>query len=149
MEIRKKMVDDHSHELSELIMDIVKIFKREDPKGYEEIIKAFNGKSADVALLGQGKFHISIQENEIKIVPGIIRGETSTGRGAIAPETLNLIFEGKLTPLEAFFKGDLIARSNSEDLHKVYNTFVKYSKVILKTKEYTELIERFMGICKI
>ncbi len=85
----------------------------------------------------------------VGIEPDAVRVEVSTGRGAVAPETLIAIVEGKLTPLEAFFKGDLIARANSADLHQAYNYFVKFSDAALRSERLQEILVRFRQMCKV
>ena len=136
-------------ELAELAEEAVKVFREENPEAYEELVKAFNGKSVDLAVLGHGRFHVSLETADLSIEPGRVRGKGSTGRGAIAPETLLAITEGKLTPLEAFFKGDLIARASSEELHQTYDYFVKFSDAALRSERLQELLGRFREITKV
>jgi hypothetical protein len=138
-----RQLEESSRELATLSEEAVQAFREENPEPYEELVQAFEGKSADIALLGHGRFHISVQEGQVRIEPNVMRGGASTGRGAITPETLTEIVEGRLTPLEAFFKGDLIARANSADLHQVYDYFVKFSDAALRSERLRELLGRF------
>lgn len=132
-----------SKKLSRMAMKSVDIFKKENPKEFKELVKQFEGKSADVALFGHGNFHISVKKSDIKIIPDKVLGRASSGRGAIYPETLIAILEGKLTVMEAFHKGDLIARSDSPNLHLVYTNFVKYSDTALRSKQMQVLLAKF------
>lgn len=134
---------DSSEDLVALAHEAVDAFRKENPKAHRELVSAFEGESADVALFGHGRFHVSVKGEEIEINPGRVRGKASTGRGAIAPETLVDIAEGRLTPLEAFFKGDLIARARSDDLHRVYNYFVEYSDAALRSGRLQKVLEQF------
>lgn len=137
-----------SRDLAALAEDAIRAFREENPEPYQELVKVFEGKSADVALLGQGKFNISIHNGEVCIEPNVSRGGACTGRGAVAPETLMAIVEGKLTPLEAFFKGDLIARADSADLHQAYSYFVKFSDAALRSERLQEILNRFRSMCE-
>ena len=132
-----------------LAEEAVKAFREENPDAYSELVKAFDGMSADLALLGHGKFHVSLSKGDLQIEPGMVRGPESTGRGAIAPETLLAIIEGKLTPLEAFFKGDLIARANSANLHLAYDYFVKFADAALRSKRLQDLMGRFREMARV
>jgi hypothetical protein len=137
---------DQSSELAELAEEAVKVFRDENAEAYEELVEVFNGKSADLALLGHGKFHVALEKGDLHIEPGVVRGASSTGRGAVAPETLTAILEGELTPLQAYFKGDMIARASSPDLHLAYDYFVLFSDAALRSKKLQELLVRFREI---
>jgi len=132
-----------SEKLAALANDAVKAFRDENPDAYKELIQAFNGKSADLALLGHGRFHVGVYKGEVQIEPNKLRGKQSTGRGATTPETLLAILEGKLTPLEAFFKGDLVARAASPELHTAYDYFVRFSEAALRSKKLQQVVEEF------
>lgn len=132
-----------SDKVAALAKEAVEVFQKENPAAYNDLIKTFDGKSADVALLGHGKFHISVQKGQVSMEPNVIRGGASTGRGAITPETLMAILEGKLTPLEAFFKGDLIARANSADLHLAYDKFCEFAETALRSKGLQNVLAKF------
>lgn len=140
---------ENERQLAELAEEAVRAFREENPEAYEELVKAFNGNSADLALLGFGRFHVSLEKGDLRIEPGVVRGAGSTGRGAIAPETLLAILEGRLTPLEAFFKGDLIARAHSKELHKAYDYFVRFADAALRSKRLQELLGRFREMTRL
>jgi hypothetical protein len=124
----------------------VETFREENLEAYKELVEALNGKSADVALLGHGKFHISIETGNLRIRPGVTRGAKSTGTCIVAPETLNAILDGRLTPLEAFFEGDLIARADLADLYRAYRYFVRFSDAALRSAKLKELLTRFQKV---
>lgn len=132
-----------SDDVAALAEEALKVFQQENPEAYKDLVETFEGKAADVALLGHGKFHISVQKSEVSIEPNVIRGGASTGRGAITPETLMTILEGKSTPLQEFFRGNLIARANSTDLHLAYDKFVEFAETALRSKELQEILAKF------
>lgn len=132
-----------SRRTAELAEEAVKAFREENKDAYRELTGTFEGKSADIVLLGNGRFHVSVQKGEVRIEPDVLRGSAGVARGMISPETLIDILEGRRTPLEAFFAGDLIARADSEDLHLAYNTFVKFADTALRSKRLNEMLGRF------
>jgi hypothetical protein len=144
-----RQLEESSRNLAALAEKALQIFREESPEAHKELVQTFEGKGADVALFGHGRFHVAVQKGEVSIEPNVVRGGASTGRGAIAPETLLSIVEGRLTPLEAFFNGDLIARAGSADLHLVYENFVKFSEAALRSKRLQELLGDFRELVKL
>lgn len=132
-----------SRELVRLAEEGIAAFREENPEAYKDLVRGFEGQSADVALLGHGRMHVSVSDGEISLEPDRVAGAESTGRGAIAPETVVEIVEGRLTPMEAFFKGDLIARARSENLHKAYGFMVSYSDTAMRSERLQEILARF------
>jgi hypothetical protein len=132
-----------SDKLAALANEAVRAFREENGEGFRELVNAYEGQSADVALFGHGRLHIAVSHGTVDIRPDQMRGSGATGRGATTPETLLAILEGKLTPLEAFFKGDLVARSSSAELHKAYDYFVRFSGTALRSRRFQQLLEQF------
>jgi hypothetical protein len=131
-------------ELAELAREAVEAFRKEQPEAHEELVRAFDGRSADLALLGgNGRFHVEVRDGEVVVDPEAIGKGRLTARGAASPETLMAIMEGRLTPLEAFFKGDVIARAKSADLHIAYGYFVKFADAALTSEGLQKVRERF------
>lgn len=142
--ISTQTMQEASERLSALAEEAVKVFHAENAEAFKELTKAFEGKSANLALLGHGRFHVCVQKSEVKIEPNVIRSAgQDTSQGVIAPETLLDIVEGRITPLQAFFKGDLTARSNSDNLHLVYDYFVRFSDTAMGSKKLRGLIGKF------
>lgn len=133
---------DASQKTAAMASDALKSFREENPEAYRELTETFDGRSADVVLLGNGKFHVSVQKGEVRIEPGVLKG-SGAPRGMISPEALMEILEGRRTPLEAFFAGDLVAHADSQDLHLAYNTFVKFADTALRSKSLNEMLGRF------
>jgi hypothetical protein len=132
-----------SRELASMAEDAVKAFREENNEAYEELTRTFEGKAADVVLLGNGRFHVSVWHGELRIEPDRMKGEAGVARGLIAPETLLELLEGRRTPLEAFFAGDLVAQADSKDLHLAYNSFVKFADTAMRSKNLQEMLDRF------
>jgi hypothetical protein len=120
----------------------VDAFREEDGDAYAEVVKAFEGRSADIAVFGHGRFNLSVEKGQVRVAPRL-RGGANTARGAIYPETLIALAEGRLTPLEAHFKGDLIARAPSAELHRAYGYFVKFAETALRSARLQELLNEF------
>jgi len=132
-----------SRKTAAMAEEALKGFREENPEAYRELTETFEGKSADVVLLGNGKFHVSVHKGEVRIEPNVLKGGSGVSRGMISPETLMEVLEGRRTPLEAFFAGDLVARAPSQDLHLAYNTFVKFADTALRSKRLNEMLARF------
>lgn len=134
---------DKSRQIASMAEEAVKTFREENNEAYGELIKTFDGKSADLVLLGNGRFHVSVQNGELRIEPDVLKGEAGVARGLISPETLMELLEGKRTPLEAFFAGDLVAQANSKELHLAYNSFVRFADTALRSPRLNEMLVRF------
>jgi hypothetical protein len=132
-----------SKRMASLANDAVRAFREDNPQAMQELLEAYNGKSADVALFGHGKFHVAVAKGEVHIEPDRMRGSGATGRGATTPETLMAILEGKLTVLEAFHKGDLVARAESAELHHAYDFFVRFSDAAMRSKKLQKILGEF------
>ncbi len=134
---------DSSEKLTELANEALRAFREDNPDAFKELVKAYEGKSADVALFGHGRFHVAVSKGDVEIQANRMRGSGATGRGATTPETVMAILEGRLTPLEAFFKGDLVARAESAELHKAYDYFVRFSDSALRSKRLQQVASEF------
>jgi hypothetical protein len=132
-----------SNKLAALAREALDAFQADNADSYKELVAAFAGKSADLVLFGHGRFHVSVSEDRVDIQPDMLRGSGATGRGATTPETILAILEGRMTPLEAFFKGDLVARADSPDLHQTYDYFVRFSDAALRSKRLQNVLAKF------
>jgi len=122
----------------------VEAFREENADAYAELVKEFEGRSADLSVFGHGRLNISVTDGEVRVDP-LLRGGAEAAHGAIYPETLVALAEGRLTPLEAHFKGDLIARAPSADLHRAYGYFVKYADTALRSDRLQSLLKEFQA----
>ena len=134
---------DSGDKLARLAKEALQAFREDNPDAYKELVQAYDGKSADLALLGHGRFHVSVSKGEVEVLPNEVRGKGVTGLGATTPETLMAIVEGRITPLEAFFKGDIVARAHSDELHQAYNYFVRFSEAALRSKRLQKVASEF------
>lgn len=131
-------------ELADIARQAVEAFREDQPEAHAELAKTFDGRGADLALLGgHGRFHVEVRDGEVVVDPEAVGKGSLTARGAASPETLMAILEGRLTPLEAFFKGDVIARAKSADLHIAYGYFVKFAEAALTSEGLQKVRERF------
>jgi hypothetical protein len=130
--------------LAKIAAAAVDVFRDENPEAFAELIEAFEGRSADLAVFGHGRFNLSVEHGQVSVEPRM-RGGADTARGAIYPETVVALAEGRLTPLEAHFKGDLIARAPSADLHLAYGYFVKFADSAMRSERLQELVAEFRG----
>lgn len=131
-------------EIVQFAREAVDVFRNENPEAYKELVSTFDGKGADLALLGgHGAFHAEVRDGEVVIDPQRIGSSPLTARGAASPETLNAIFEGRITPLEAFFKGDIVAQARSAELHIAYGNAMKYADAAIASEGLQRLRERF------
>lgn len=141
---RRASSDREEPPIAELAREAVEIFRNENPDAYEELVRAFEGKGADLALLGgHGTFHAEVRDGRVEIDSSRVGASPLTGRAAAAPETLLAIAEGRLTPLEAFFKGDVVAQAHSADLHLAYGYFVKFADAALTSEGLQRVLRRF------
>jgi hypothetical protein len=139
----RKSQQEAGKKLAALAEETVRAFREENGEAYEELVKAFEGRSADVGLLGHGGFHVAVRGKKLSIEANAFRGDASTAHGVTSPETVLDIAEGRLTPLEAYFKGDLLVRAKSPDLHLAYDYFVKFADAAARNKRLRDLIEKF------
>jgi hypothetical protein len=139
---------DQSKELAALAHKAVDAFREENTEAYRELVEAFEGRSADLALFGLGKFNVTVEKGEVRIEPKL-RGGAGTARGATYPEVVMALASGELTPLEAHFKGDLLARAPSGDLHLAYGYFVRFSDLALQSERLRGLLTEFQELTRV
>jgi len=123
----------------------VEVFREENSEAFGELVEAFDGKSTNIAVIGVGKFSLAVTDQEVRIDQNLLSGP-ETARGAIYPEAAVAITEGRVSPLESFFKGDLIARAPSPDLHRAYGYLVKFSDAALRSERLQELVGEFRAL---
>jgi hypothetical protein len=141
-------IDPKKHEgrqvIEELAHKALKAFSVDAKKDYQHLVKAYDGCNAIVGIFGMGSVTVAVSKGEVHINPNLKEVLTKTvGRGATYPETLVAISKGEITPLEAFFKGDLVTRAESNELHKAYGFFVKFSDAALRSERLQHVMEEF------
>lgn len=141
---RPKGTRNEDAELAKLAHEAVEAFRKDNPDAYDELVRTFEGRGADLALLGgHGRFHAEVRDGEVVIDPDAVGSTPVTARGAASPETLMAILEGRGTPLEEFFRGNVIARAASADLHIAYGYFVKFAEAALTSQGLQRVRKRF------
>lgn len=104
-------------------------FKSANPAEFLELVREFDGRAANVAVFGTGRMNVHVANNDVTIQPGLGEGELTSG--AIYMEAAQAIMGGRLTPLQAYFRGDIIVRAPAEDLHRAYGFFVRFAELAL------------------
>ena len=137
-----------SARLAALAEQAVAAFREENSEAYRELVEAFDGKSANIAVFGVGRFNVAVTDREVRIDQSL-KQSPDTARGAIYPEAAVAITEGRTSPLESFFKGDLIARAPSPDLHRAYGYLVKFSDTALRSERLQELAREFRSLADV
>jgi hypothetical protein len=135
-------VEASDERLAKLAQRAVVAFREENDEAYQELVREFEARSANVAVFGHGRIGVAVKDGQVSVEPGL-RGGGDVARGAIYPESLVAIAEGRTTPLEAHFKGDLIAQAPSGDLHRAYGYFVKFADSAVRSERLQELIKEF------
>ncbi len=126
-----------------LAQEALEAFRKDLPSQFKQLVEAFEGRGADVALLGHGRFHIAVRNGDVSIEPNRTKAGPASGRGAATPETIHSILNGESTPLEEFFRGNLIAQAPSEELHRVYDYFVEHADAALRSERMQKVADRF------
>jgi hypothetical protein len=133
-----------SGELAEMAEEAIAVFQEKNPEKFDEMVRTFAGQSVDCALVGHGRFNVSVvEEGRVHIEPNVVRGGPATARAAIYPETLVAITEGKMTAWEAYSKGDLIVRSESGLLYEFYGYYLELGDTFLRSGRLQEVLGRF------
>jgi hypothetical protein len=125
-----------------LAQEALDAFRHDLPKEYKELVETFDNRGADLALLGHGRFHLAVRDGQASINPKQQAGRLS-GRGAATPDTIHSLLDGESTALEEFFRGNLIAQAPSEELHLVYEYFVRFAGAALQSEGMRKVADRF------
>jgi hypothetical protein len=116
-------------------------FKADNPAEFLELVREFDGRAANIAVFGTGRMNVRVTHDDVTIDPGLGDGENASG--AIYMETAQAIMQGRITPLQAYFRGDIIVRAPSEDLHRAYGFFVKFAELALTSSAMREHFDDF------
>lgn len=116
-------------------------FRAENPDEFAEAAREFDGQAANLAVFGFGRINVRIADGDVSVEPGLGTGEMA--RGAIYLEALQAIRQGVLTPLQAYFRGDIVVRASSADLHRVYGFFVKFAELALASDSMRRHLDTF------
>jgi hypothetical protein len=119
-------------------------FRKDAAKAYSALAKEYEGKSAAVGVFGVGSCVVAVHEGEVKVNPRSPSRSSVQARAAVYPETLQALTEGKMSVLEAFFGGDLVAQASAEDLHGAYANIVRHADAALKSDKLKKVAKDFL-----
>ena len=119
---RKMDPEEGAKAVAKLAEDALAGFKADAKGAYSELVKQYEGVSASVGVFGMGSVLLSVAKGEVHINPDDKRRGNHRGAGAISPEALVAISEGKMTVLDAFHRGEVVVRAESDALHEGYDT---------------------------
>ncbi|MGR4880571.1 hypothetical protein ACIPUC_14215 [Streptomyces sp. LARHCF249] len=102
-------------------------FRTENPGEFQEMVREFDGRKANVAVLGLGRVNVRVGGGDVIIDPGL--GPAEMMHGAVYLEAAQAIAAGQLTPLQAYFRGDVIVRAPADDLHNGYGFFIRFAEL--------------------
>lgn len=134
--------------LAQLGETSIGILRTEQPALFQDVVKAFDGERFDVALFGEGKFHVSVHNGEVQILPYVM-GSAVAYRVGGYPSAVADIAEGRLTPLEAFFRAVIVAFGSAKDLSVGHAYIVKLAKFVRASRAMQELVGEFKALCKV
>jgi hypothetical protein len=120
---------------------MINSFRANNPTEFQEMVREFNGRDANLAVFGFGRMNVRIANGDVSVEPGLGSGEMA--RGAIYLEALQAIRQGVLTPLQAYFRGDIVVRAPSEDLHRAYGFFVRFAELVVASEAMREHLDAF------
>jgi hypothetical protein len=130
--------------LADVASEALEAFRAEAPEAYGELVKAYEDHAAIVGVFGVGSVTVAVQGGKVYVNPEKgVAGAKAVGRGAVYPETIAAIASGEMTILDAFHRGELIARAESSQLHRAYGFAVKFSDVALRSKRLQETFRVF------
>jgi hypothetical protein len=124
---RATSVTPSDRELANHVRRGVTNFRTENPVEFQEMVGEFDGRRANVAVLGFGRINVRVGGGDVVIEPGLASDEMM--HGAIYMEAAQAIAGGRLTPLQAYFRGDVIVRAPAGDLHNGYGFFVRFAEL--------------------
>jgi hypothetical protein len=120
---------------------MINTFRAENPTEFAEAVREFDGQAANLAVFGFGRMNVRIAGGQVSVQPGLATGDMA--RGAIYLEALQAIRQGVLTPLQAYFRGDIVVNAPAEDLHRAYGFFVKFAELALASEPMRDHLNTF------
>ena len=124
---RAASVTSNDQLIAQQARQMVNTFRTDNPDEFHELVSEFDGRHANLAVFGTGRISVRVANQDVSIEPGLAQGELA--RAAVYMEALQAIKRGVLTPLQAYFRGDIIVRAPEGDLHKAHGFFVKFAEL--------------------
>jgi hypothetical protein len=130
--------------MADLARQALEAFRADMSKEYEQLVKTYDGSAAAVGLFGVGSVTIAVQDGEVTINPPAEKCPPMLGRGATYPEVILALAHGRMTGLDAFHRGDLLIQvDDSEELHRAYDFFVRFSEPALRSQRLRGVLKQF------
>jgi hypothetical protein len=120
---------------------MITTFRRDHPAEFREMVTEFDGRDANLAVFGTGRVNVHVANGNVTVQPGLATADLASG--AIYMEALQAIKKGVLTPLQAYFRGDIIVRAPENDLHRAYGFFVKFAGIVFASTSMREHFDEF------
>lgn len=125
----------------------IKAFQADAPEQFQQLVKEYEGHSAVIGLFGVGSTSVSVRGGKVSVANTNGKGKSKTGaitaRAATYPETVVAIAEGRITPLEAFHVGDLVVRTESDELHRAFGLMVQMTDSALRSTKMQDVLADF------
>jgi hypothetical protein len=132
--------------LATLTRKAIKAIQSDAREAYQELAKSYEGSAVVFGVFGLGSVTIAVRDGEIQVGSDGKERSKLVGRGAVYPETLLAITRGEITPLEAYHRGELLARAASTDLHRAYGHLMKFSDAALRSPKLQEVVSDFREV---
>lgn len=134
--------------LAELAQKALQVVRTEQPALFQDLVKALDGKAFDVALFGQGKFHIAASDGDIRVYAFVEGGAVAYRTGGY-PSAVVDIAEGRMTPLQGFFRALIVAFGSAKDLSIGHAYSVKLAKFSKDSAAMQDVVKQFKVLCKL
>jgi hypothetical protein len=134
--------------LAELAQKALQVVRSEQPALFRDLVKALDGKAFDVALFGQGKFHIAARDGDIRVYAFVEGGAVAYRTGGY-PAAVAAIAEGRMTPLQGFFRALIVAFGSAKDLSIGHEYSVKLARFSKNSAAMQDVVKQFKALCKI
>lgn len=148
-EYRKMDPQEGAKAVAKLAEEALAGFKADAKGAYSELVKQYDGASATVGVFGMGSVLVTVKGGEVHFNSDEKRKDKVRGVGAISPEALVAISEGKMTVMDAYHRGEVVVRAGSESLHEGYDSFVRHSESALKSKRLQKTLEQFRKLADV
>ena len=143
---RNKNITNKSEQLVKLANGAIEAFKKEDLGLYSEFIREYENQSLDVVITNYGIFHFSIENGKPVLTPGHLKGSGTPVHVTVSPETLIRLIEEDITPINAYFRGLIGVKANSNIMHTSYNFLFEFMDVFKRSKTLQQYIEDFKAL---
>jgi hypothetical protein len=138
---RAESITQGDRALAAQAQNVLNTFRTDNPAEFQEMVGEFDGRNVNLAVFGVGRMNVRVANGDVSVQAGLGTGEMA--RGAIYMEALQAIRQGVLTPLQAYFRGDIVVRAPSDDMHTAYGFFVKFAELALSSDSMRAHLDTF------